>query len=132
MRMGWIDKHWDKEYADRAKRIIKEMVSPLVPVLDGKIMATNNLQMVEYRARARAHPTPPASHQQSTGFSLGALASEYDLGDMMITNNTPDAAEDKTVDNEYDAYIQNISPEKTDPLKFWEVNIPYLLGTPID
>ena len=132
MRMGWIHKHWDKEYADHAKCIIKEMVSPLVPVLDGKITATNNLQMVEYRAHARAHPTPPASHQQSTGFSLGTLASEYDLGDMMITNNTPDAAEDKTVDNEYDAYIQNISPEKTDPLKFWEVNTPYLLCTLID
>jgi len=131
MRMGWILKHWDNEYANRAKRIIKEMVSPLVPVLDGKIMAINNLQMVEYRARACAHPTPPASHQQSTGFSLGTLASEYDLGDMMIMNNTPDTAEDKTVDDEYNTYIQNISPEKTDPLKFWEVNIPYL-GTLID
>ena len=75
---------------------------------------------------------PSASHQQSTGFSLGTLALEYDLGDMMITNNTPNTTEDKTVDNEYNTYIQNISPEKTDPLKFWEVNIPYLLGTLID
>ena len=57
MHMGWIHKHWDKEYADHAKCIIKEMVSPLVPVLDSKITATNNLQMIEYRACARAHLT---------------------------------------------------------------------------
>jgi len=41
----------------------------------------------------------------------------------MIMNNIPDTTEDKTVENEYDTYIQNISPEKTDLLKFWKVNI---------
>jgi len=63
MRMEWTRKHWNKEYAIHAKHIIKEMVSLLVLVLDDKITATNNLQMVEYCACAHAYPTPSESHQ---------------------------------------------------------------------
>jgi len=30
MRMSWITKHWDQEYADRAEDIIKDLVGHLL------------------------------------------------------------------------------------------------------
>jgi len=93
------------------------------------ITAINDLQMEEYRARVR--PTPPPSRQQTmTGFCLDGLASQYNLGDMMVA---PDVtASEDTVDKEYKAYIKSVSPKNTDTLKFWEVNIRHPLDTLIE
>ena len=76
--------------------------------------------MEEYRARVR--PTPPPSRKPTTmGFNLGDLASQYKLGDMMVTPDDPPVGD--TVEKEYNAYIKSLSPKETDILKFWEVNI---------
>ena len=62
--------------------------------------------MVEYRARSptEAPATSSSSRQeQSYAFSLGSLASQYGISDVMTSND--DNQPPQTIDEEYDAYI---------------------------
>ena len=120
--MMWISKNWDEHYANRAKKIIKELVTSLLSLQHSLLI--NDLQMVEYRARSPTEASASSSRQeQSYAFDLDNLASQYGISDMMTSND--DDQPPQTIDEEYNAYISAPCSKGINSLKFWEVCVRY-------
>ena len=82
------------------------------------------IQMDEYRACSQnsvVRPSAPQPPSPAEACALEDLASQYGIGDMMTMG--ADAQEfDQSVDEEFAAYTDSISPKHTDIIKFWEVS----------
>ncbi|KIL54933.1 hypothetical protein M378DRAFT_182369 [Amanita muscaria Koide BX008] len=118
-RMAWITSHWDEKYIRQATKTIKETICTLT---DNSI-----LKMTEYRQRLPASSTT-ATNMIAAPRGRGipssnpwATATKYDLSEMLQFRQ-PSQPSIRTIDEEFETYVKELSPQDTDMVLFWDMD----------
>ena len=120
--MRWIERHWEVEYIELAKHVMRETVCVVCYSPNSFGLIHYTLKMTRYRGRLPVASDAATSSQQSTQRTdIWATASRYKLDDMLNFGEQI-GLEPRTIDEEFEQYTKDLSPMGTSMLEFWDVS----------
>ncbi|KIL55152.1 hypothetical protein M378DRAFT_91340 [Amanita muscaria Koide BX008] len=106
-RMAWITSHWDERYIQQATRTIKETMAKYRQRLPASSTTVTNIAPLRGRGIPSSNPW--------------ATATKYNLSEMLQFHQ-PSQPSIRTVDEEFETYVRELSPPETDMVLFWDMD----------